>query len=134
MTNAPLIALFTTGPDSGPSNLTATAVSSTVIILSWNEIKKEQRNGIITEYCISYKTGSFESAVLVKHSTLELLLDNLSIFTEYNISVRGKTVAGCGKAATVLERTLEEGNMLVEVFLRIRSFVHIRIFNESDLF
>ena len=102
------------GPDAGPSNVTATATNSTEIYLTWGEISKEYQNGVIEEYRILYTAGeSFHGEEFVEPHKQDITLENLNIFTEYTISISGRTVAGFGNGTTLVRRTLEEGMKLL---------------------
>ena len=122
-------------PDTGPWNLRATETSSTEIFLTWDEISGGKRNGIVEEYRISYSAKSLNEVVFVKAPTQQLLLEKLSIFTEYNISLSGRTAAGFGVEATVFKRTLEGGKALAFWYIffkgnvRTKWIVHMLIAN-----
>ena len=107
------ILAFISAPDSGPSNLTAKATNSTAIFVTWGEIIKEKQNGVIQEYRITYiaTDGSSwsEQTETVNVSVQEIQIENLRVFTEYKITVRGRTIAGFGEGSDVFQKTLEEG-------------------------
>ena len=108
------LALFS-APDGGPLNLTAKAIRSTAILVSWDKIRKDTQNGIIKEYRITYSptNGSPRStqSEIVNASVQEMQLQNLSVYTEYKISVSGRTIAGFGAATEVILRTQHKGMM-----------------------
>lgn len=98
-------------PSSGPTNLTAHAISSNAISVDWNTIPKRHRNGIIKGYKIQYQAP--ESPVLLKtvedNSTRHVTLNDLKAYTNYRLAVAAYTSAGDGVYSTVLNvQTLED--------------------------
>ena len=103
---------FVSVPAAGP-NVTAKATNSTAILVTWDEIKEEKQNGVIEGYRISYNAtdglSPFEQLDIMNATAQEIQLENLRVFTEYKITVSGRTTAGFGVGSEVTQRTLEEG-------------------------
>ena len=102
------------GPDSGPVNVTATPLDSTHMKVSWGRVPKNKTNGVVESYKVSYqgilKNGGQPSEIVVNASVHSLVLENLMIFTTYQISVSAKTAAlHYGKPSQVEERTKAGG-------------------------
>ena len=72
--------------------------SSTSILVKWDEVPADQRNGIITGYTITYKsqTENQNGDVQVNGSVRETDLKNLNEYVNYNITVFASTVKGDG--------------------------------------
>ena len=75
--------------------------SSTSILVTWNEVLADDRNGIITSYNITYKsqTENDNGNVQVNGSVLQTELTNLKEYVKYNITVLATTVKGDGPAS-----------------------------------
>ena len=92
------------------------AVSSTVILVTWEEVPAIDENGIITMYEVQYEPlQTFGNALATEtvNTTDPILMMNitgLQEYVEYNISVRAYTSVGSGPYSDpVTERTLEDG-------------------------
>jgi len=82
--------------------------------VSWDEIERSLRNGIIINYEIRYEPledyGGVIGADMVPSVERVIVLENLEENTEYNISVRGYTVVGPGPFTSgITVRTSEGG-------------------------
>ena len=75
--------------------------SSTSILVTWNEVLPDDRNGIITSYNITYKsqTENDNGNVQVNGSVRQTELTNLKEYVNYNITVLASTVKGDGPAS-----------------------------------
>ena len=108
---------FATVPDNSPQNVTTTAISSTEILVSWEEVPAINQNGEITMYEIQYEPLemfggliSTETVNASNGSVFTMALTGLEEYVEYNISVRAYTSAGPGPYSDpVTERTFEDG-------------------------
>ena len=92
--------LFFLAPASPPSNVMATAVSPTSIMITWSMVFPIDQNGVITMYEVLYISketfgGSFGPCTM-NVSTISALLVDLQEFVNYTISVRAYTSAGEG--------------------------------------
>ena len=88
-------------PASPPQNVTATLLSSTQILVMWNEVPEIHQNGLIIMFEILYEPLiTFGILVAGKNTTsynsLSIILAGLQENLEYNISVRAYTVVGPG--------------------------------------
>ena len=86
-----------TDPTSSPVNITAEALSSTVIRVLWGEVPAIDQNGIIRGYSVEYEPleeGSGSTTINVINS--ETTLSGLQEYMLYNISVRAFTNVGPG--------------------------------------
>ena len=100
-------------PSDPPQNVTATVISSTEVMVSWEEVPAIHQNGEITTYEIEYVPletfGEQISTNTVNTSNgtmLMMVLTGLEESVEYNISVRAYTSAGPGPYSNpVTERT-----------------------------
>ena len=97
--------------------MTATAVSSTEIEVSWEEVPAINENGVITMYEVLYSPlMTFEGQIsdnTTNTSQLNTTLTGLQEYVEYSISVRAYTSVGPGPYSDgVVERTLEDGKSI----------------------
>ena len=99
--------------------MTATAVSSTEIEVSWEEVPAINENGIIVLYEIQFVPLETFDGTLVTETVntsgpaLTMNLTGLQEYAEYNISVRAYTSVGPGPYSDlVVNRTLEDGKVL----------------------
>ena len=81
-------------------NLAAVALGSTSVGLSW--MAPLQPNGIITKYCVRYRSDSrvinHSGAVVLLHNVTSTTIGNLQEYTTYTFRVFGETVGGKGGA------------------------------------
>ena len=91
------------------------ARSSTVIMVTWEEVLPIDQNWIITIYEVRYEPLQFMKSLstLVTNTTdMAVNLTNLQEYVEYNISVRAYTGVGPGPYSDpVTERTFEDGTV-----------------------
>ena len=100
--------------------MTATAVSSTEIEVSWEEVPAINENGVITMYEVLYTPlmtfGGQIATDSVNTTVLNITLTGLQEYVEYNISVRAYTSVGPGPYSDgVVSRTLEDCKLLVSI-------------------
>ena len=98
-----------------PPNVQATAISSTEIMVTWDEIPGLDQNGIIAEYEVQIEPLDFQADLLVdllNTTNLSIAVTGLEEYVFYNISVRAYTSVGPGPYSDpVTERTFEDGNV-----------------------
>ena len=109
-----------TVPDDSPQNVTATAVSSTEIEVSWEEVPAIDENGIIVLYEIQFvPLETFDGALVTETvntsgPVLTMNLTGLQEYVEYSISVRAYTSVGPGPYSDgAVERTEEDGKSII---------------------
>ena len=92
---------FSSEPDGAQQNVQGQNSSSTSILVTWNEVLADDRNGIITSYNITYKsqTENDNGNVQVNGSVRQTELTNLKEYVKYNITVLASTVKGDGPAS-----------------------------------
>ena len=116
---------YSTAPSAPPQNVTATAVSSTEIVVLWEEVPAIDENGVITMYEIQFVpletfNGQITSDTVntSNGSILMMVLTGLEEYVEYNISVRAYTSAGPGPYSVgVVERTPTAGREIYVVLI-----------------
>ena len=94
-------------PDGAPQNAAGQNTSSTSILVSWEAVQTELRNGIITGYTIKYQSLTENDNGIVKAgpNDRQANLTGLKEFVEYNISVVAFTVKGYGPPSVIVVRT-----------------------------
>ena len=93
-------------PASPPYNLRAVNISSTTILVVWDEIPAIDLNGIVV-YEVEYNQSTFSSVTTsavryVSSPTLMVELTGLEEYVEYSIRVRGSTSLGGGPYSVVV--------------------------------
>ena len=97
-------------PNAPPANVKGNNSSSTSILVQWDEVPENGKNGIIKGYNITYKdwrTG-VEKTQTVNASASQVDLTGLNKFTKYNISVLAFTVKGGGPLSSTITVTTDE--------------------------
>ena len=94
-------------------NVTATVVSTTAIVVLWDEIPAIEHNSAIIQYEVLFSQSTLgelpvNDSVFTDASVLTVTLDNLEEFVEYGIRVRGITGAGPGPFSTTIFNTTFE--------------------------
>ena len=93
------------------------AVSSTEILVTWEEVPAIDQNGIITMYEVEFMPLetfgdqiATDSVNITDPTMFNITLTGLEEYVEYNISVRAYTVIGSGPYSVgMVERTLADG-------------------------
>ena len=98
-------------PDGAPQNVSGRNTSSTSILVSWEEMRADLQNGIITGYNITYQsqTESDNGFVEAGPNDRQANLTGLKKFVKYNISVVAFTVKGDGPSPVIVVRTDQDG-------------------------
>ncbi|KAF6082866.1 sidekick cell adhesion molecule 1 [Phyllostomus discolor] len=101
-------------PSAAPENVSAVAVSSTQILLTWASVPEQDQNGLILGYKILFRAKDLDpepgSHVVRGNQTQSALLAGLRKFTLYELQVLAFTRIGNGVPSTplVLERTKDD--------------------------
>ena len=76
-------------------------MSSTSILVQWDSVPAENRNGIIMSYTITYKElpGGGANSQKVNAATTQATLTGLKKYTNYSITVFASTSKGHGNAS-----------------------------------
>ncbi|XP_054428409.1 protein sidekick-1 [Pteronotus mesoamericanus] len=101
-------------PSAAPENVSAVAVSSTQILLTWASVPEQDQNGLILGYKILFRAKDLDpepsSHVVRGNHTQSTLLAGLRKFTLYELQVLAFTRIGNGVPSLplVLERTKDD--------------------------
>ncbi|XP_070270398.1 LOW QUALITY PROTEIN: protein sidekick-1 [Myotis yumanensis] len=101
-------------PSAAPGNVSAVAVSSTQILLTWASVPEQDQNGLILGYKILFRAKDLDpepsSHVVRGNHTQSALLTGLRKFVLYELQVLAFTRIGNGVASAplVLERTKDD--------------------------
>ena len=105
-----------TEPATPPQNVQATALSSTQIMVTWEEVPTIDQNGIITIYEVRFDPLQFTGVLMTEYmnaTDMLVVLTSLQEYVEYNISVRAYTSVGPGPFSDdVAERTFEDRELI----------------------
>ena len=104
-------------PEGSPINVAASAKSSQSILVSWEPVEADQRNGIISSYTIEYRIrksessfGPLEAIYNILPNASNHLLTELQKFKQYEIKVSASTKVGSGPFSNAeFEQTDEDG-------------------------
>ena len=105
---------FFPAPSGYPQNVEPTTISSTEILVSWDEVPAVDQNGIIVLYEVQYETlMTFDGQLMtmaMNTSNTSIVLGGLQEYVEYNITVRAYTSVGPGPFSPGVDnRTFEDG-------------------------
>uniref|UniRef100_A0A8C8SF52 Sidekick cell adhesion molecule 1 n=1 Tax=Pelusios castaneus TaxID=367368 RepID=A0A8C8SF52_9SAUR len=101
-------------PSAPPENVTAEAVSSTQILLTWTTVPEPEQNGLILGYKILFRAKDLESEpktqIVRGNHTQSVLLAGLRKYVLYEIQVLAFTRIGDGVPSSppVIERTKDD--------------------------
>ena len=101
--------LYSTAPSAAPENITATAITATQILVSWDPPPPEHRNGPILAYnftATDASTGLVVSSAILQ--TRSSLVSSLRPFTLYNFTLSARTSVGYGPSGSAVETTLQD--------------------------
>ena len=100
---------FSTEPSAPPSNIRGHHSSSTSIVVRWDEVSQEHRNGEIQGYRVLYSDSNGpEQEETVNAPTRQTSLTDLKMSTTYTIKVLAFTSAGDGPASPEINVTTDE--------------------------
>ena len=93
-------------------------ITSTSILVRWNDVPPVDQNGIITDYEVLYVQletfGDVISMRVVNTSDMFYLLDNLEEYVNYTIQVRAFTSVGPGPYSDpIINQTLQDGKCFI---------------------
>ncbi|KAM6054614.1 protein sidekick-1 isoform 1-T1 [Chlamydotis macqueenii] len=101
-------------PSAPPENVSAEAVSSTQILLTWTAVPESEQNGLILGYKILFKAKDLDaepkSQIVRGNHTQSFLLSGLRKYVRYEIQVLAFTRIGDGvpSSPAVIERTKDD--------------------------
>ncbi|XP_029432778.1 protein sidekick-1 isoform X2 [Rhinatrema bivittatum] len=114
-------------PSASPANVTAEAVSSTQILLTWASLPEPEQNGLILGYKILHREKDLNlepsSHIVRGNQTLSVLLADLRKYVIYEISVLAFTRIGDGvPSSPIFKRTKDDvpGPPMRMVFPEVR--------------
>ena len=131
--------MYPTVPSSPPVKVTATAVSSTTILVDWDMVPSIDQNGIITMYEVQFSPlqnfgGAIETNTTIVSSESELselsvFLNDLQEYVNYAISVRAFTIVGPSNYSDVeIEQTLQDGTAIYHSYCALYADISSLIF------
>ena len=118
--------LIPTVPAGFPQNVTTTTLTPTEIRVNWEPVLAIEEDGIIVTYEILYEpqetfNGEITSNVSINTtdgSVLEMVLNDLQEFVDYNVTVRAYTSIGSGPFNPTGDssRTFEDGESHICIY------------------
>ena len=119
-------------PTAVPANFLTTAITPTIINVSWYPPPIYFQNGVITNYTLTYigvqrdKTLKNVTVSVVNGTYVLPILTGLQENTDYSITLRANTIVGPGPTVTLYQLTLQEGELLLLFLLYCIPSVSIR--------
>ena len=101
--------MFCLVPSAPPSNIIGGNTSSTSLKITWEDVPKEHRNGIILDYKVYMKlstSGSFPTPTIVSSKSYEKA--GLQYWTIYDIRIAARTSVGTGEKSNILQVRTDE--------------------------
>ena len=102
-----------TEPATSPQNVETVALSSTEIMVTWEEVIAIDENGIIINYEVQFVPLQFTDIIeldSINTTDLMIVISGLQEYIEYDISVRAYTSVGPSPfSVAVTNRTFEDG-------------------------
>ena len=100
-------------PTSPPSGFLKTSVTPTTITVGWEKIPLPERHGIILGYELTYQKTStrskreVEKTLTYDANTYTAFIFQLTPYTNYTITLRGRTSVGLGAQGEIVIETLQ---------------------------
>lgn len=98
-------------PSHPPVNITATNTSSTSLLVQWNPVPSQHRNGIIRGYQVTYWKSGDDPAInqsLITSCSQKVEIRGLKTFTRYGVVVAAFTRKGLGNFSQPIEEITDE--------------------------
>ena len=96
-------------PSAAPPNVTAQNTSSTSILLEWDLMPEDDRNGILLGYVVYYnRTTGTETSFVHRSTERSVEITNLERYTIYQFEMTAFTSIGQGNRSTVIYCTTDE--------------------------
>ena len=98
-----------TEPSSGPSNISFPKVSTSSILVTWSMPPEQDRNGIIQQYSVRYKSAENVHEIETTTDNTWFEVKSLKPYQNVQFHVKAATVVGFGPATIAYQRTLPSG-------------------------
>ena len=100
---------FVAAPSAAPLLSNVTALNSTSVLVEWERVPKESRNGIITKYTIYYKDElkKAEGTMVVKPPNKTAIINGLRQQAEYSFWIVAATSKGNGPLSNMIKATTD---------------------------
>ena len=93
-----------------PTNFSATAISSTMMTLSWNE--PDVTNGVLLYYTVVYNNTTDTLTMVYDNTKFGDTITGLNEDTSYSFVIYANTSAGAGRNATDFDVTFEDRELI----------------------
>ena len=104
-----------------PSTISIVDKSAVSIEVSWAPLPSQVNNGRIHGYRVCHKLASSdlpsEKSCFVSRNATSYLVQDLTPYTQYDIEISARTMAGYGPAATLSARTNESSKVMNKLFI-----------------
>ena len=114
--NTEVLFLLFPAPAAAPQNPSSTTLNATAIQVQWEQVPEIDRNGEIIYYEVRVDPAQFQSIsdVNVSGAELEVMVDGLEEFVQYNFTLRAYTSAGPGPFSNVTTNTTDQAGEVLE--------------------
>lgn len=107
--------LYISAPSSSPININLTAINSTSVYISWDELNCTERNGNITSYSFTFnRVGDLK--VINVTNVQQLLMNGLYPHRQYSFEVAAVNINGVGPSSnTSFEMGYPESEKKIDI-------------------
>ena len=106
-----MIIFFFVVPSTSPQNVSVLALDHSTLSISWNPLKKEDRNGKITFYKVIVTNENINFLLELFTNDTSLLVSDLKPFTYYQVQIAAHTI-GLGPYSSWMNVTMPQSGML----------------------
>ena len=114
-----------------------TTISSTEILVSWDEVPTIDQNGVIILYEVQYEPlmtfGGALVTMTMNTSYTSIVLGELQEYVEYNITVRAYTSVGPGPFSPSVDNRAFEDGKYTKLYSCIRIYCYMYTFLSPPL-
>ena len=120
--------LFVAVPSAPPVITNVTALNSTSVLVEWERVPKQERNGIIIEYTIQYMDVDKrrENIKTVPAPALHVTISGLRQKAKYSFRIKAATSKGNGSLFSESKSTTTHGKENIESYLIAMRAIHLR--------
>lgn len=97
------------GPSAAPTNFVAVPLNATAVQLEWQSPPASLLNGDLLQFTATYSSSQSAGTISFPSNVRRGIVNDLSPWTAYNLTLAATTIAGNGPAATAQINTHESG-------------------------
>ena len=111
-----------------PIITSVTVLDSTSVLVEWERVPEQERNGVIIEYTIQYtdEDKREENIEIVPAPALNVTISGLRQKAEYSFQIKAATSKGNGSSFSQPKRATTHGKENIETYLIAMRAIHLR--------